>query len=335
MSRTYLIFALAAGLAILTAAAQVTNDAPGVTVDLGGAAVMHRTGVPYPAAALKQGVQGTVVVEVKLDANGNVADARVVSGPDELRNAALQSVLQWHLMKNLAGSSRQVSISFRVPEVSAGVTGGVTGGASAGVLGGMIASAPTPWAGRTLRIDVQGLSDESRADLLAQLPVHEGGTLSIESFQNVMRIVKGFDEHLSLTAMTTGSSEVTVRIMVPGSARPMAATMPAVSTGADASATPPATIRVGGSVQQTKLVSQPRPVYPLEAKQARIQGVVQLTATIGKDGTVRNLEVIQGHPLLIPAALDAVRQWVYQPTLLNGQPVEVQTDIDVNFTLSQ
>jgi len=62
---------------------------------------------------------------------------------------------------------------------------------------------------------------------------------------------------------------------------------------------------------------------------------VQLTATIGKDGTVRNLEVIQGHPLLIPAALDAVRQWVYQPTLLNGQPVEVQTDIDVNFTLSQ
>ena len=134
MSKKRLIFALAAGLAILTAAPEVVNDAPGVTVDLGGAAVMHRTGVPYPAAALKQGVQGTVVVELKLDANGNVADARIVSGPDELRNAALQSVLQWHLMKNLAGSSRQVSISFRVPEVSPGVTSGVTGGASAGVL---------------------------------------------------------------------------------------------------------------------------------------------------------------------------------------------------------
>jgi TonB family protein len=335
MSKTFLILALAAGLAVMTAAAQVTNDAPGVTVDLGGAAVMHRTGVPYPAAALKQGLQGTVVVELKLDANGNVADARVVSGPDELRNAALQSVLQWHLMKSQAGSSRQVNISFHLPEVSAGVTSRVTGGVSAGVLGGMIASAPTPWAGRTLRIDVQGLSDESRADLLSQLPVHDGGTLSIEALQNVMRIVKGFDEHLSFAIMTTGSNEVTVRIAVPGGARAMAATMPAASTSADASATPPATIRVGGNVQQTKLVSQPRPVYPVEAKQARIQGVVQLSATIGKDGAVQHLEVINGHPLLVQAAMDAVRQWVYQPTLLNGQPVEVVTQIDVNFTLSQ
>jgi TonB family protein len=199
----------------------------------------------------------------------------------------------------------------------------------------MIASAPTPWAGRTLRIDVQGLSDESRADLLSQLPVHDGGTLSIEALQNVMRIVKGFDEHLSFAVMTTGSNEVTMRIAIPGGAKPMAATMPAVSTGADASATPPATIRVGGNVQQTKLVSQPRPVYPVEAKQARIQGVVQLSATIGKDGAVQHLEVINGHPLLVQAAMDAVRQWVYQPTLLNGQPVEVVTQIDVNFTLSQ
>jgi protein TonB len=62
--------------------------------------------------------------------------------------------------------------------------------------------------------------------------------------------------------------------------------------------------------------------------------VVKLNATIAKDGTIQHLEVIEGHPLLIPAALDAVRQWVYQSTLLNGQPVEVQTDIDVNFTLA-
>jgi protein TonB len=88
-------------------------------------------------------------------------------------------------------------------------------------------------------------------------------------------------------------------------------------------------------VQQTKLVSQPRPVYPPEAKQAHIQGVVQLSATIAKDGTVRNPEVISGHPMLVQAALDAVRQWVYQPTLLNGQPVEVITQVDVNFTLAQ
>jgi len=97
----------------------------------------------------------------------------------------------------------------------------------------------------------------------------------------------------------------------------------------------PQRIRIGGSVQQAKLVRQPHPVYPPLAKQARIQGTVKLTAIISKDGTIQHLEVISGHPLLVPSALEAVKQWVYQPTLLNGEPVEVITQIDVNFTLSQ
>jgi protein TonB len=97
----------------------------------------------------------------------------------------------------------------------------------------------------------------------------------------------------------------------------------------------PQRIKVGGNVQQARLVRQPRPVYPPLAKQARIQGVVKLSAIISKDGTVQHLEVISGHPLLVPSALEAVKQWVYQPTLLNGEPVEVVTQIDVNFTLSQ
>ncbi len=94
-------------------------------------------------------------------------------------------------------------------------------------------------------------------------------------------------------------------------------------------------IRVGGNVQQAKLVRQPKPIYPPLAKQARIQGVVKLNAIIGKDGTIMNLNAVSGHPLLVPAAMDAVKQWVYAPTLLNGEPVEVVTQIDVNFTLSQ
>jgi protein TonB len=97
----------------------------------------------------------------------------------------------------------------------------------------------------------------------------------------------------------------------------------------------PQRIRVGGNVQAAKLVKQPRPVYPPLAKQARIQGTVRFTAIIGKDGTIQNLQLVSGHPLLVPSAQDAVRQWVYQPTLLNGEPVEVVTQIDVNFTLSQ
>lgn len=98
---------------------------------------------------------------------------------------------------------------------------------------------------------------------------------------------------------------------------------------------PPSQIRVGGNVQAAKLIRQPKPLYPPLAKQARIQGTVRFNAIIGKDGAIANLQVVSGHPLLVPSALEAVKQWVYQPTLLNGDPVEVVTQIDVNFTLSQ
>jgi protein TonB len=97
----------------------------------------------------------------------------------------------------------------------------------------------------------------------------------------------------------------------------------------------PQRIRVGGQVQAAKLIRQPKPIYPPLAKQARISGHVLLNAIIGKDGTIQNLTVASGHPLLVPAAMEAVKQWVYQPTLLNGEAVEVVTQIDVNFTLSQ
>ena len=92
-------------------------------------------------------------------------------------------------------------------------------------------------------------------------------------------------------------------------------------------------IRVGGQVQSPKLLNQPRPTYPALARQARIQGTVRLEAIISKEGVIEELKVVSGHPLLIQSALDAVRQWRYQPTMLNGVPVEVVTTIDVNFTL--
>lgn len=97
----------------------------------------------------------------------------------------------------------------------------------------------------------------------------------------------------------------------------------------------PKRIRVGGQVESAKLIFAPRPEYPPLAKMARIQGTVRLDATISKDGTIQDLRVISGHPLLVRAALDAVQRWRYQPTLLNGDSVEVATEIDVNFTLAE
>jgi periplasmic protein TonB len=94
-------------------------------------------------------------------------------------------------------------------------------------------------------------------------------------------------------------------------------------------------IPVGGDVQAAKLIRKVVPGYPALARQARVSGIVRLVGIVATDGTVRNLQLISGHALLTQAALDAVKQWIYQPTLLNGQPVEVIAPIDVIFTLSQ
>lgn len=96
---------------------------------------------------------------------------------------------------------------------------------------------------------------------------------------------------------------------------------------------PPQKLRVSSGVAAGMLVAQIKPQYPRLAMQARVQGTVVLQAVIGKDGTVRDLHVLSGHPLLAPAAIEAVKQWRYRPYLLNNEPVEVDTQINVNFTL--
>ena len=93
-------------------------------------------------------------------------------------------------------------------------------------------------------------------------------------------------------------------------------------------------IRQGGNVTAASLINKVNPEYPPLARQTRIQGTVHLHVIIGQDGSVQQLEVLSGHPLLVQAALDAVRQWKYRPTQLNGQPVEVDTTIDVIFSLN-
>ena len=97
----------------------------------------------------------------------------------------------------------------------------------------------------------------------------------------------------------------------------------------------PIQIRVGGQVEAARAISRPMPDYPPLARMARVQGTVRLEAVISTDGRIQNLRVLAGHPLLVNAALEAVARWRYQPTLLNGEPVEVVTQIDVNFALAE
>ena len=371
MSKTRRISALAAGLTFLAAACwfvtatlplsaspQAVADGPGVTVDFGGGSVIHRTGVIYPEAALKAHVQGVVTVEATLDSSGNVTDARVIAGPQELRRAALQSVLQWHFAMDNSGLTRRVNITFSTPQetpapaggVIGGVPGGVVGGVPGGVVGGIVGSVPSASAmaarkgsaapgiaGKTLSgYVINGLSDQARNDLLARLPARQGDVLAEDSFDHIVKAVHDYDEHLTVGRMFSREGDIRIMIMAPG-----AGTGTLGPVMLDSVAPPPPNsdpnvkrLTIGGNVQQAKLISQPRPVYPPLAKQARISGVVQFQALIGIDGAVKNLQVITGHPLLVAAATEAVQQWTYQQTLLNGQPVEVLTRIDVNFTLS-
>jgi protein TonB len=96
----------------------------------------------------------------------------------------------------------------------------------------------------------------------------------------------------------------------------------------------PQRVRVSSGVSQGLRIKFQQPSYPPLARQARIQGTVVLHAVIGKDGAIQGLTLVSGHPMLVQSALEAVKQWRYKPYLLNGEPVEVDTEIQVNFTLA-
>ena len=319
MSKTLWIALTMVGLA--AAQPQMVNDGAGVAVNMNGSQLLHRSGVLYPADALAKSIEGTIVVQVKLDANGEVIDAAVLSGPDELRKGVLQSVLAWHFDKSAALTTRLVNIDFVKPPASA-----IASAAAVAVAAPQVQIRSSVATGAIERIDVAGLSDEAKARLLAQLPVHAGDSFSAQAVAQAQEAVRKFDPHLSVMAITSPTGGRALRIAI----------SPGVSSAPTGTITAaPGAIRVAGAVQQANLISQPMPEYTPLARAARVQGTVRFEATIGKDGTVQDLKLMSGPPLLIQSAMDAVKKWVYKPTLLNNNPVEVATTIDVTFTLAQ
>jgi len=114
--------------------------------------------------------------------------------------------------------------------------------------------------------------------------------------------------------------------------------VPWATGSAIANVVPPAVHRSQPPISvmmQGNLIDRIQPVYPPIAKAAHVQGKVILSATISKEGAIENLQVVSGHPMLVKAAMEAVKQWRYRPYLLNGQPVEVETQIIVNFVLAE
>jgi TonB family protein len=354
MSRTRLISTLTAGLVLLAAACwfvtaafplaaepQMVVDGAGISVELNGAQLLHRTPVRYPAEAAAKRVEGTVAAQVRLDADGAVMDASILSGPDELRKAVLEAVLSWHFAKDSAGATRTVTVSFQLPaaaqapaashEISpqfrADLAAQGAEAAVAALTGSGQERAASAVAGlnpsHIVSIDVRGLSDQARGDLLAALPVHVGDACSFDAVARITAAARAFDKHLRVTWQTHNGETTLIVTVSPDAASP------APLEGGSAR------IQVGGNVEAALLIYGPKPAYPDLAKKARISGVVSLHVFISKEGTVQGISVIPpAHPLLAPAAVEAVRQWRYKPTLLNGQPVEVETTVDVSFSLA-
>ena len=303
----------------ILAAAQTVTDAPGVTVTLNGSTVLHRTGVIYPLALRQKGVQGTVLVEVTLDAKGNVSDARVLSGPAELRRTSLESVVSWHT-EDAANSSRQVGLRFELPGEATRAERGSDFNPALVVL----PPAPAGPLGRRIQmIEVRGISNDARNALLARLPAREGEVLSQELAEATVQAVQDFDEHLRVGFAGAPNGESAIEIALTGYRSDPSPSLPSVVNR----------IRIGSSLLQSKLKSAQPPGYPALARQARVEGVVKLNVVVGKDGSVQNLSVVSGHPLLIPAAIEAVKRWTYEPTAINGSPTDVESEVDVKFAL--
>ena len=280
-------------------------DSPGITVGPGGT-ILNRTGITYPGIPGQTRPVGTIIAELTLNEKGDVSDAHVQSGPEELRRSVLQSVLGWRYdLSKLPSRRAVVTVEFQTPPNF-----------------NIIIEQPK---GPIERIDVSAMPAPLQEPLLARLRQFEGLPVSPDTKRQILELIKMDAPNASLMLLP-GSKGQTVRIapadnsirQQPRQFDPTPGVM---------------RIRVGENVQKGNLLNSVNPEYPALAKQARIQGRVLFDVIVGTDGHVTRLSVVSGHPLLIPAAQDAVKQNVYRPTMLNGNIVEVQTQVDVDFRL--
>jgi TonB family protein len=292
--------------------------------------------------------------------DGTVQSARRLNRQvdDRLADAAMEAVKQWVYQSTLLNGEpvevmADVDVNFTLSEKSA---------AAQPFFGGVFrigdgVSAPRP----IFKVEPE-YSEQARAigyqgRVMLETEIDEAGTP--RNIRVLRSLGMGLDEKaveaLSKWKFAPGQKEGTpVRVYavvemdfrllnqpktVAPAAQPQASRSaeapPANESRSGLRAEPPKRISTGGPVQASRIVRRVPPVYPPEAKAEGIEGLVEFDAVIGVDGAIISLSVLSGHPQLAKAAQEAVRQWVYQPTLLNGVPVEVQTRIDVNFTLQR
>jgi TonB family protein len=303
--------------------------APAATPQNSPGYVVNIQPLRYPLEAMQKRIEGTVVVELTFNAAGNIVDSRVLSGPEELRAAALESALKGSYSINVA-RTLQVLVDFKLGE------------------GKFIqAPPPPPPQGASMNlvvdhIDIRGLSEPQLSDLRQRLNALVGKPFTPGQVQQAVREA-GLSNLIAIQEHKVSEDKVSIELAFSSEPRVVQTPFgpaivggtiqtpfgpianPRVTAGTDNNGSPDPT-DAAPFVPDLQPVSKIDPVYPPLARQARIQGVVVMRVLINASGKIENVGVVTGHPLLIPAAIDAVKQWVY-PT----QSSPVATGVTLNF----
>jgi TonB family protein len=330
MSRSHIAANLTGALAVALAAARVAvwffpfvssaqsvADAPGVTVSP-GAPLIHRAPVRIQSA-----VAGTVIVEATLNPKGEVTDARVVSGPMELRRSAIESVLQWHYSPG--PTLAQASISFQAVPSAQTYLNAPPPPPPPPPPPGAVRALANEAPGTLQRIEFLEIGPDAERELRNRITVKEGTVVMRSDLMKITEIVQAFDSHLTAAMRINSSNEWTVRIMPILQAAPPPPPPPPP---------PPGVNIVTNGVTAPRVLFKADPQYTEEARQAKFQGTVTLNATVDESGVPRNIKVVKPLGLgLDEKALEAVSQWRFQPGMKNGVPVKVQANLEVSFRL--
>lgn len=329
----------------------------------------------YPPLARQARIQGTVILKIVINKDGDVRDLQLVSGHPMLAPAAIEAVKQWKYQPytkdgEVVEVSTMVRVIFSMPDGAAPKDEGANAPpmAMSGVIGPLsLSSGPIRMSEGVYRVfepemrprriekidpvypptaiqdNIQGMvrlevqilpgGDVENVRLISGDPLlAEAATDAVKQWKYRPYVIDGnavtviTTARLTFTLTASGTGEISEpEVGVAGVVRSEPGATPRVAL--------PTRVRVSSGVSQGLIITKVPPEYPEDARDARIQGTVILHVNIDKEGNVYNVELISGHPLLAPAAIEAVRQWKYRPYLLNGNAVEVETQVQVNFTL--
>jgi len=329
--------------------------------------ILRKVAPVYPPLARQARIQGTVTLRVIINKLGDVRDVQLLNGHPMLAPAAIEAVKQWkyvpyELNAETVEVETDVQVNFKLADdpPPQGTPGNIVGGANGGLISGLVASFPKPLEGERVSEAVMRLRRTQKVD-----PIYPGvavqaqiqGTVVLDVRVNSLGVVEevvriGGPPTLAPTAIAAIKQwkympyvrdgepiSVVTTVQLNFSLEANESSGVVVEPRASEDSSPPRIplprrIRVSSGVSQRLLEKKTAPEYPPDVRDAQIQGRVVLHAVIDKEGNVSTLELISGPSALARAAMEAVRQWKYRPYLLNGQAIEVDTTIQVNFMLA-